>query len=367
MNAPFPFGFPAATAWYLSLYILTLAMHVVFMNYVLAGSLYLAVRLARPQRESASAEDNAAATILKDWLPFMLSAAITAGVAPLLFVQILYQREFYTANLLLFHRWMAVLPVLIVAFYLAYVIKSGTAAQRPALRAVSAIGTALGLLFVAWAWTENHALGLDQRVWPTQYASGSMRYAHAAIWPRLLIWVSGAFPTLAVLVAWQLRAGASGVAPAAAGRTAAAALANLGIGGAGLALVCGVAYAIVGGPAVRSSAVLVLAWPWLVLAVAGLVLQVVAWWRIRTRHTLHRPALWLATVGLTATIIGIAAVRESIRVTQVDWAGLAERHAAAAGAGGLPVFLVFAVLALGVIVACVRIARRAIVPPPAGP
>ena len=41
---------------------------------------------------------------LRDWLPFVLSAAITAGIAPLLFVQILYQRAFYTANLLLFNR-----------------------------------------------------------------------------------------------------------------------------------------------------------------------------------------------------------------------------------------------------------------------
>ena len=65
------------------------------------------------------------------------SAAITAGVAPLLFLQILYQREFYTANLLLFNRWMAILPVLIVGFYSLYLIKGDWLwQQRWPLRAV---------------------------------------------------------------------------------------------------------------------------------------------------------------------------------------------------------------------------------------
>ena len=43
METPFPFGLPFPTAFYLTLYLLTLMIHIVFMNYVLAGSAYLAV------------------------------------------------------------------------------------------------------------------------------------------------------------------------------------------------------------------------------------------------------------------------------------------------------------------------------------
>src|SRR5262245_22520401 len=119
MDTVFPFGFPRATAFYLTLYVATLVIHVVFMNYVLAGSAYLAwFTLAHRRDDLAQDARDPLAFPLRDWMPFLLSAAITAGIAPLLFLQILYQRPFYTANLLLFNRWMAILPVLIVAFYL---------------------------------------------------------------------------------------------------------------------------------------------------------------------------------------------------------------------------------------------------------
>ena len=43
MDAPFPFGMPTATAFYMVLYVVTLAIHVAFMNYVLAGTGWLAI------------------------------------------------------------------------------------------------------------------------------------------------------------------------------------------------------------------------------------------------------------------------------------------------------------------------------------
>ena len=101
MDATFPFGLPTATAVYLTLYLLTLCIHIVFMNYVLAGSAYLA---AAAVLHGKSAEKTPVYAVLRDWMPFMLSGAITAGIAPLLFLQVLYVERFYTANLLLFYR-----------------------------------------------------------------------------------------------------------------------------------------------------------------------------------------------------------------------------------------------------------------------
>ena len=42
MELPFPFGFPIPTAFYLTLFVVTLVLHVLFMNYVLAGTAWLA-------------------------------------------------------------------------------------------------------------------------------------------------------------------------------------------------------------------------------------------------------------------------------------------------------------------------------------
>ena len=81
---------------------------------------------------SSAAQDAIAATV-RDRLPFMLGCGITAGVAPLLFVQLLHQRRFYTANLLLGPRWLAVVPALIVGFYALYLAKARSAGGALAL------------------------------------------------------------------------------------------------------------------------------------------------------------------------------------------------------------------------------------------
>ena len=126
LAAIFPFEYPLPTAFYLFWYVLTLVIHVVFMNYVLGGITYLGLSslAGRPNR-------NQLALMLRDWMPFAIGVAITAGVAPLLFIQILYQKAFYTANLLLFHRWMIILPILIVGFYLTYLLKAKKVADWP--------------------------------------------------------------------------------------------------------------------------------------------------------------------------------------------------------------------------------------------
>ena len=95
MNTAFPFGFPFATGFYLVCYVLTMVLHVFFMNYVLAGSAYVATTRVFARRGEPGTTKTAYHVLL-DWLPFSLSAAITAGVAPLLFLQVLYQHGFYT-------------------------------------------------------------------------------------------------------------------------------------------------------------------------------------------------------------------------------------------------------------------------------
>ena len=141
MESFFPFGVPGPTLLYLMLYVLTLAVHFVFMNYVFAGTLYVAVVGVGRADAALARLHNPIALTLRDWLPFAFSGVITAGVAPLLFVQILYPEHFYTANLLLFHRWMAVVPVLIVAFYLLYLLKSTSLSDWPAAWRVAAVST----------------------------------------------------------------------------------------------------------------------------------------------------------------------------------------------------------------------------------
>ncbi|MGB6044153.1 MAG: hypothetical protein WBF93_13420 [Pirellulales bacterium] len=69
---------------------------------------------------------------------------------------------------------------------------------------------------------------------------------------------------------------------------------------------------------------------------------------------------WLtaASIGLVLTLVGVSVLRESVRLSEVDIAALYERHAAASMIGGLTVFLVFTVLNIGMIAACIWLVLR---------
>ena len=86
MDTTFPFGFPAATAFYLTMYILTFVLHQAFMHYVLAGSLCLTWFTISKGRDSVAWTEQPLQATLRDWIPFLLSAAIT-GLVYILFVE----------------------------------------------------------------------------------------------------------------------------------------------------------------------------------------------------------------------------------------------------------------------------------------
>jgi len=206
MDRVFPFGLPLPTAFYLSLYVLTFVLHHAVVQYVVAGSLYVSWSTLVRRRSLSEEGLERIAELLRDWLPFALSAAITAGVAPLLFMQIVYPRHFYTANLLLSWRWMVVVPVLIVAFYLLYVIKSSILARWSWISsALVVVATSACFLFVGFCWTANHLLANDAEQWPEVYASNVVPLPVSAVLLRTLVWVGGSFATMATAVAWQLR------------------------------------------------------------------------------------------------------------------------------------------------------------------
>jgi len=340
VNSAFPFGFPGPTAFYLGAYVLSLVAHVVFMNYVLGGAAFLFVRSARAV--FGKKEPDALFDLLKDWLPFALSAAITAGIAPLLFVQILYKKWFYTANLLLFHRWMAILPALIVAFYLLYALKTAFVKARPRLFLVCSAGALLCFLFTALSWTENYLLARNEGVWASMYASRAMVYRSQETLPRMLLWCVGALPTLATLLGWQLfrreRTGQE-VDPKDPRRVA-----RIGLFGLIAAGACAAGYASAIGPAGRASATGPLAMPWLVTAAIGAAAQGLAWILYLKTNKRRGIFLGVATAGLLLSILGTTCVREVLRITALDFPSLYADHARAAAMGGRTLFVLFFVI-----------------------
>jgi hypothetical protein len=312
-------GLSIESLW-LALYVVTFALHAVFVSYVAAGAAYAGVAAIRH-----SASPIAART--RDWLPFMLGAGITAGVGPLLFLQLLYQRRFYTANLLMGPRWGAVVPALIVGFYALYLAKAGERWRRIALAA----GTAC-FGFVAWSWTELHQLMADDPAWRAMYGAGERFHLELAVVPRLALWL-GAMPALfATVAAWS-------ATPAERRRLAYLALAGLGVAGAAAAvLIAGHGF----DPAHGWGPVTVLA---AAVALAG--------WAVTARRP-DGAGLSVTTAAMAAALVAGAVVREAPRLAMIE-----RGRATAVDAGGLAVFVVTLGIGIAAIAWVVRTVRGA--------
>jgi len=317
--------FTGDAAVWLALYVLVFALHAAFVGYVVIGTAYAFVQALR------RAEDPTAERI-RDRLPFMLGCAITAGVAPLLFLQLLYQRRFYTANLLLGPRWGAVVPALIAGFYALYLAK---AASRLSWRRLALGGGLLCFLFVAWSWTELHLLMRDEPAWRELYAAGTRIYADAGVAPRLVLWLGAMAALFAAIAVWWERGAAR--RPIAAIALAGLAVATIGAGWL----------------AARGAAAPDAAHGWLHLAIAATAVTIGAWiW------TWLRPDGAGASVVAGATAAALlsgAVVREAPRLALLE-----APRPAALEAGGLPVFLatlVLGALAIAYVARLIRAAR----------
>ncbi len=356
MNAIFPFGLPHPTAVYVTLFLLTFVLHQAFMHYVLAGSLYLTWATIRQGRTTRLTEQPLAAT-LRDWMPFLLSAAITAGVAPLLFIQIVYQYQFYTANLLLWWRWVVVVPVLIIAFYLLYLIKSRMLWNWPyAVRVSVVLSTSTSFVFVGFCWTVNHLLANSEANWPEIYTTGRLPFSVVAVILRMLVWIGGSFATMSAIVGWQLQYHQS---PKPDGSSVAGprSLAGMSICGLVTSLIAGTAYIAQSGAASRSLVFGTFSLPFVLLAISGAILQMIGWslqWR---SNRLEVFGLSIATTGALMALSGVSVIREAIRISAVDFASLYPRHVEAANVGGFGVFVVATVAVTFVIALCVRLVK----------
>ncbi|HUQ05607.1 MAG TPA: hypothetical protein VM261_24055 [Kofleriaceae bacterium] len=316
---------------YLLLLVLTFTAHAVLVGFVLGAAAWATVRALR-------GGDDAVAATSRDWLPFALGAAITAGVAPLLLVQVLYQHRVYTATLLLSHRFMAIVPALIVGFYLLYLAKTARVAAWPRLRRGAVTGVALALfVFVAWTWVEEHTLAQaspDQ--WAAHYRDERVVYGDEAIAPRLLMWLGLAATSFAAGASWLARA----AAPADLRRLGITGTLGLGVALTGVAIVAsGDARALPDGATL-----------WLVLGALAVVVAVLGFGSLWSGRV--RSGRWLATAGVATLYLAIAALREVRRAHTIDWRPTLD------GAQGLPLFLVFAAGGTVAIVWCARLVTR---------
>ena len=180
--------------------VLLFMLHILFINVVLGGSL-LAFFSKAPR-------ENGAASAIYKKIPSTLAIGVTLGVAPLLFLQVLYGHLIYSSSVLMALYWLLVIPLLIIAYYGTYI---------HARSAVNWLGrTAIGLaalifLYITFIYSNNMTLMLQPEKWSAYFTNRSgtiLNLSDPALWPRYLhfviasVAVAGLFSSLV----WQIRA-----------------------------------------------------------------------------------------------------------------------------------------------------------------
>lgn len=200
------------------LWLVTFAVHVVGVNVVLGSSIL--GTLASLDRDHAFGRP--VAKLLAEVNTWAISLTITFGIAPLLFLQVLHGRLFYSATVILAPAWLGLLLFLMAAYYLTYSAKYRLRAGKGA--AVPLALSALLFLAVAAIQVAVHLLSVQPGRWEAALASPWAAFADRAFLPRFLHFVLAGVTLGGILLAWL----AVRRAPAEEERAAAAARASWG-------------------------------------------------------------------------------------------------------------------------------------------
>ena len=163
-----PIPLPAPIWLFKVLHIVTLALHFVAMQ-MLVGGLLIAVLLNLLGRSDSA---RTAAAALARRLTVVMTYVINLAVPPLLFAQVLYGRAIYTSSVMIGARWIAVIPALILAYWLLYRFAAGLEAGKKAWWVGGIAWCVIGA--IAHVYSTNMTLMLRPEVWPGMYSASSL-------------------------------------------------------------------------------------------------------------------------------------------------------------------------------------------------
>lgn len=182
------------------LWVVTFFLHMVFMNMVLGGSLWASF-VGSGRRDVQVFFVN-----VNSWA---VAFTITFGIAPLLFVQVLYGRLFYPATILVAWSWLGMLGLLTVGYYLNYVAKFRL--QKGLTAGIALPISALCFTLITVIHVVVNLLHLQPNRWEGVWLQAKSALADPTFLPRLLHFVLASLGmAAAVLAYWQVRKAKAG-------------------------------------------------------------------------------------------------------------------------------------------------------------
>jgi hypothetical protein len=206
-------GLPGPAWLFHLLLVCTFFLHLLFMNLALGGTLLAAIAHSL----SGGRQDDprgALARRLVTMNGFGISLAITTGVAPLLFIQVLYHQYFYSATILMGGAWFGLVGLLVVGYYAAYLYKLRGAPATGNGGGIWLWTTALFFLLIAAIHVAVHLLHAQPGMWKSVADGGWNVLQDPTFAPRLLHFVLAGVGLSALVAAWwAMRQAVRGVDP----------------------------------------------------------------------------------------------------------------------------------------------------------
>ena len=168
---PLPFPLPV---WLMQLLlVLGFYLHALPMNVMLGGG-FIAAALFLIGRKDKSSYSFRAAKALAVSLPLFISFAVTQGIVPLLFLQLLFGPAFYTSSILMAVPWLGVLGVLLFSYYVSYfvvyrVLKQEHSDKTAARASFWLLLMAAGFAVIGFIFSNNMTLMLTPDKWLAIY------------------------------------------------------------------------------------------------------------------------------------------------------------------------------------------------------
>lgn len=192
-----PTGLPAPVWLLQGLMVFTFILHLLPMNLILGGGFATAWAAWRGKALAARGDargrhyEELAARVVK-LLPVATAFTITLGIAPLLFLQVLYGQLFYTSSVLMAWIWLAVIGLLMIGYYGYY----GVLHTKEILSLKTALlsfGSAVVFLVIGFIFTNNLTLMMRPEKWSGMYAANPYgthwNLDDPTLWPRYLHFV----------------------------------------------------------------------------------------------------------------------------------------------------------------------------------
>jgi hypothetical protein len=169
---------PVHWLWFQVLLIVTFFIHMILMNFLLGGSLLTLWDLLKGKLEKRTSGS----------IPTLVALTVNFGVPPLLFIQVLYGHFFYSSSVMLAVPWILVIPILILAYYGAYLFVKQSD-SLPVLSKGALIFTSVSLLYIAFIFVNNNTLAIQPGRWGIYFedpGGWNLNLGEPTLWSRYL-------------------------------------------------------------------------------------------------------------------------------------------------------------------------------------